>query len=215
MFDLDDTLYLEADFVHSGFRAVDAWSTARYGIDGFFEQAWALFEAGARGNIFDQALAALAIDHGPDLIQEMVTVYREHEPAITCQPDAQRILAHAGRYRGFAIITDGYHLTQQRKIDALGVDRFCAPVIKTDVWGRDYWKPHARSFEAIQAHYGLAPQAFTYIGDNPKKDFVSPKALGWHTVRIRRPGALHAALEVASDLEAAAMIQSLDELDRY
>jgi putative hydrolase of the HAD superfamily len=212
VFDLDDTLYLEADFVRSGFFAVDQWSQTTHGIEGFFEQAWALFEAGARGNIFDLALDALGVDH--ELVQDMVTVYREHRPTIACQPDAERILADVDRYRGFAIVTDGYALTQKRKVDALGVARFCAPVIRTDVWGRDYWKPHPRSFETIQAHYDAPPEAFTYIGDNPKKDFVSPKALGWHSVRIRRAGALHAELEVAPDLEAAETIESLDELAR-
>ena len=213
VFDLDDTLYLEADFVHSGFRAVDVWCVAERGIQGFFDQAWAQFEAGARGNIFDLALEALGVDDAPTLVPEMVTVYREHRPTIACLPDAMRILERSVRYRGYAIITDGYHMSQLRKVEALGVARFCAPVIRTDVWGRDFWKPHARSYETVQAHFGLPPEAFTYIGDNPKKDFISPKALGWHTVRIRRAGALHAELDVAPDLEAAETIENLDELE--
>jgi putative hydrolase of the HAD superfamily len=214
VFDLDDTLYLEADFARSGFFAVDRWCAAEQGIEGFFEQAWALFQEAPRGNIFDLALDALGVDHEPDLIQAMVAVYREHRPDITCFPDAERILAEGDRYRGFAIVTDGYAITQKQKVDALGVARFCEPVIRTDVWGRDYWKPHPRSFETIQAHYDAPPEAFTYIGDNPKKDFISPKAMGWHTVRIRRAGALHADLDVAPDLEAAETIESLDELER-
>jgi putative hydrolase of the HAD superfamily len=212
VFDLDDTLYLEADFVLSGFRAVDVWCAAEHGIQGFFDKAWAQFESGARGKIFDLALAGLGVDDGQTLVPDMVKVYREHRPTIACRPDALRMLEQAGSYRGFAMITDGYHLTQLRKVEALGVARYCTPVIRTDVWGRDFWKPHARSYETVQAHYGLPPEAFTYIGDNPKKDFVSPKALGWHTVRIRREGGLHADLDAAPELEAMETIESLDQL---
>jgi len=55
VFDLDDTLYLERDYVRSGFRAVDAWLASR-GILGFFGEAWANFENGLRGKAFDRAL---------------------------------------------------------------------------------------------------------------------------------------------------------------
>ena len=54
VFDLDDTLYLERDYVRSGFRAVDAWLASR-GILGFFGEAWANFENGLRGKAFDRA----------------------------------------------------------------------------------------------------------------------------------------------------------------
>ena len=73
----------------------------------------------------------------------------------------------------------------------------------------------------LHAEHGVrAMDVFQYItaafsgqGDNPKKDFISPKALGWHTVRIRRAGALHAELDVAPDLEAAETNENLDELE--
>ena len=30
-----------------------------------------------------------------------------------------------------------------------------------------------------------------FLADNPAKDFQAPDALGWRTLRIRRPGGLH------------------------
>jgi len=51
--DIDDTLYLERDYVRSGFCAVGRWLAEHQNVEDFFERAWALFEAGARGNIFD------------------------------------------------------------------------------------------------------------------------------------------------------------------
>src|SRR3546814_3160678 len=59
------------------------------------------------------------------------------------------------------------------------------------------------------AEYGLPPSAFTYVGDNPAKDFTAPSAMGWRTVQITRPGGVHNAVGPGvPDL----VISSLDEL---
>ena len=213
VFDLDDTLYMERDFARSGYRAVGDWTRAKLGLEGFGDHVWRLFLEKPRPNLFDLALEAADIEPKPELIRQMVEVYRDHRPKIALLPDAERILAKRANYRGFALLTDGYHSTQQRKIDALELAAICQPVVPTDQWGRDYWKPHARGFEAIQAHYGLPGHAFTYVGDNPVKDFIAPKALGWHTVRLRREGGLHALRDAPSpEAEALVSITSLDAL---
>ena len=181
VFDMDDTLYLELDIVRSGFRAVDDWLGAERRVGGFFTTAWHLFEGGQRLRVFDDALAALGVAAEPGLVGELVEVYRGHRPMIQLAPDAVRALErHAGRDR-LALLTDGYLATQERKIEALGLRSCCDPVIITDRWGRDYWKPHPRGFMAIQSRFDPEAADFVYIGDNPGKDFLAPKALGWKT----------------------------------
>ena len=214
VFDLDDTLYMERDFSRSGYRAVGEWALDRLGIDGFGDRVWRLFLEKPRPDLFDLALKEAGIEPTPDLVRRMVEVYRDHRPDIELLPDAARLLARRADYAGFALLTDGYHRAQRRKIEALALDAICRPAIPTDQWGRNYWKPHARGFEAIQAHYALPGHAFTYVGDNPMKDFIAPKALGWHTVRVRREGALHAGTPAPSaEAEAAISITSLDQLE--
>ena len=61
-----------------------------------------------------------------------------------------------------------------------------------------------------EARTGLTGDQFTYIADNPTKDFGGPKARGWRTIRIRRPASLHAGLASGEDVDAE--ITSLDEL---
>jgi putative hydrolase of the HAD superfamily len=214
VFDMDDTLYLERDFVLSGYRAVDDWVAAELRVHGFFASAWRLFEGGQRERVFDDALAGLGVAAEPRLIGELVAVYRNHWPMIRLAPDAARALErHAMRDR-LALLTDGYLVTQERKIEALGLRSCCDPVIATDQWGRDYWKPHPRGFMAVQSRFDGEPADFVYIGDNPSKDFLTPKALGWTTIRIRRAGGLHAGQVAPPDHDADLTITTLDELDR-
>jgi putative hydrolase of the HAD superfamily len=211
VFDLDDTLYLERDYVASGLRAVAAWMRGRGMGDGLEEAMFALFESGTRGRIFDEALARCGYDAPAALIAAMLTVYRQHRPQIRMQADAEEYLRHPPERTGFAIITDGFLDAQRRKLRALAVHRRgIGLAVCTDRWGRAAWKPHPTAFRHVQAHYGLPAASFTYVADNPAKDFVAPRQLGWRTVRIARPDRLHKA--VVSKMEADRVIGSFASL---
>lgn len=214
VFDLDDTLYLERDFVASGYAAVGAWIAERHGIDDFAERAASVFEAGERGRVFDAVLSGLGFDDHAALVAELVAVYRGHRPTISLAPDAAAWLDRQRPGCGVALLTDGAPRTQATKLTALGLDRRgLDPIVRTGEWGRSYWKPHPRGFEQIQLHHDLPAAKFVYVADNCAKDFIAPRALGWRTVQIRRPGAIHAASAARAELLADAVITSLDELD--
>src|SRR5687767_769940 len=89
VFDLDDTLYPECDYVRSGFAAVDRWLREHRGVTGFSEIANAHFRGGRRGNIFDLSLEELGLPRDPALVSRLVTVYREHKPSIRLHEDAE------------------------------------------------------------------------------------------------------------------------------
>lgn len=212
--DLDDTLYLERDFAFSGFAHVAAHLRDSRGISGFAEAARRAFDNGDRARVFDTALTRLG--HAPDraLIAELVALYRAHPPQIALAPDAARLLERVPGDCALALLTDGFLETQRNKVAALGLDRRgLTPIVYTDAWGRDYWKPHRKGFELIAAELGLPPSALTYVADNPAKDFVAPRALGWATVQIRRSQGVHGTNPIAPGGHPDRLIASLDELD--
>lgn len=212
-FDLDDTLYLERNFVRSGFAAVGAWLATQRGARGFEACAWRMFEAGRRGDIFDQVLPRLGVAPERALIRRLIRVYREHQPTIRLEPAAADLLARLNGRCLLAILTDGFHETQRRKIAALGLDSRCRPIVCTDRWGREHWKPSPKGFLHLQEVLAAAPERCIYIGDNPAKDFGAPKALGWRTLRLRHPQGEHAGVTAASPLdEADATVTSLDQV---
>src|SRR4030095_8041426 len=89
VFDLDDTLFPEWQYVLSGFRAVDVWLKEAHDLIGFYDRANALFNAGARGNIFDLALSTLGCSGDKALIRTLVKIYREHSPILSLYEDAR------------------------------------------------------------------------------------------------------------------------------
>jgi len=68
-FDMDDTLYPEAKFVESGFRAVDEYASKKYEIKDFHNQALSLFKSGVRTNIFDRILLKLKVKNHTEIVK--------------------------------------------------------------------------------------------------------------------------------------------------
>lgn len=186
VFDLDDTLYLEVDYVRSAFAAVDSFVETTYGTTGLGAACQRLFDSGHRGNVFDLALREVNIPL-PVAVEQLIDVYRSHAPAIQFEPDAVACLDALRGQLPMGLITDGYRQAQHQKVRALDVTRWIGRVTVTDDWGRPYWKPHPRAFEEIASAMNVAANECVYIGDNPSKDFIAPRQLGWKTVRIRRP----------------------------
>lgn len=215
VFDLDDTLYLERDYVASGFRRVAGLIAQRAG--GTVEDWVTRIQAsstGPRGMTFDRLLAAHPRLTRHFDLAELVASYREHEPSIRPLPGMVELLAGLeAEGASLGIITDGPPQSQTRKLRALDLGRWIDTAILTGLWDRSDWKPSPRAFEHLARLWGLAPGALTYVGDNPVKDFFAPRRLGWSTVRLRLSGQLHAHAEGPSaDHSAHREARSVAEL---
>jgi glycosyltransferase involved in cell wall biosynthesis/FMN phosphatase YigB (HAD superfamily) len=209
--DIDDTLYLERDYVRSGFDAVGAWARDELGVDDLGERAWAAFEAGVRRTIFDDALAGCGVEVTNGVVPRMVEIYRAHSPTIDMLPDARAWLDALAPHVTLAVVTDGPLASQQAKAEALMITRWADLVVFTESLGPGRGKPHPAAFEQLERELGLSGDRCAYVADNPAKDFVAPHRLGWRTVRVRRPGGLHAEVPSGDDVDAE--ITSLADLD--
>jgi putative hydrolase of the HAD superfamily len=199
-FDLDDTLYMERDYVSSGFSAVDEWCSQHLGLEGIQEQAQALFDQGRRDDIFDAALDCLGVGRDTGTVAAMVRIYREHAPHIKLLPDAVECLARLQDRVYLGLLTDGNSVSQWAKIDALGLRRRFDTTVVTGDWGIDFYKPHVKGYRCLESQLVQCSSRFVYVADNPTKDFFAPHTLGWNTIRVRRPGGLHEHQECLAEL---------------
>lgn len=193
-FDLDDTLYLERDFVKSGFVAVGQYLHNSGIIEGeiFSRTAWRLFENGVRGTIINQTLEILGNYYTSELIQRLVAIYREHQPDIRPFANSKRLLEDLiKRDKITALITDGSLQTQKNKLCALGLSDLFQQVIFTEALGQDGAKPSPRGFLEVSRQQRVENRKCVYIADNPLKDFLGPNLLGWRTIRLREMGGIY------------------------
>ena len=170
-------------------------------LRGFFERAWEQFEAGRRGDVFDVVLREGGIEPTPEVVLRMLECYRSHVPSITPLRDATDLVVQLREHVLLAAVTDGPLESQRAKADALDVEAWATLVVFTAELGPGFGKPHPRSFELVEQVLGTHGQENLYLADNPAKDFVAPRALGWRTVRVRRPESLHAAVACGDDVD--------------
>ncbi|MBE9015935.1 HAD family hydrolase [Chroococcidiopsis sp. CCALA 051] len=212
VFDLDDTLFPEHEFVCSGFQAVSSWLEAKYAVTGFFEVAWHLFKIGQRNNIFNLTLEQLKLEYEIGLIQELVHLYRQHKPIIFLYEDARWAIDYFNEDFQLGIITDGYLTTQRNKVTALGIESIFEAIVYSDLYGRENWKPSPLPYQKIMRSLGCIGEECMYIGDNPQKDFVTAKKLGWIAVQICRMDGEYAKILPKENYDADFQISSLFNL---
>ena len=215
VFDLDDTLFLERDYVRSGFAAVGQWVRENFGVRNFANVAWSLFERGHRGSIFDISAKVVDLPQTPDVIHAMVAIYRSHLPQISLLPDAAKCLARFRDIALLALITDGPLDSQRQKVRVLQLEPMFELIVFTGAWGSGFSKPHARAFELVQSRLRPADGCYIYVADNPSKDFIAPTALGWNTVRVRRQHGLHAMRDARRHEAATLEMPDLQRLYHF
>lgn len=214
IFDLDDTLYHERDYVLSGFRAVAAWVAQRLGWEAAasYAQLAQLYASGVRGDTFNRWLAAHQISD-PDMLTELVRVYREHEPELKPYPEVPSVLQQLRQRYKLGLVSDGYLAVQQRKMAALGLAACFDALIFSDQFGREAWKPSPLPFQQVLAALATPAAAAVYIGDNPRKDFLGARKAGMVSIRIVRKGGEYTHLIPTSPQhEPDATIHNLREL---
>jgi putative hydrolase of the HAD superfamily len=188
IFDLDDTLILEDNYIRSGYHALEAVLRKKYGLTepDIAGQLYALYEENSR-NVFNRFLDSRGISYTREDIMALVEAYRNHLPDIALEEDAAQLLEalhekniHTG------IITDGYLSTQKNKVQVLGLDKAVDKIIYTEELGREYWKPHIKAFSLMKEYFQADYADMVYVGDNPEKDFRVKTQAPLTTIRIIR-----------------------------
>ena len=210
VFDLDDTLYPEITFVQSGFHAVSTFLEKTYGLpkEDIYELCLQVLEEKGRGSIFDTVLEQYGLK-SKALIQKCLSEYRKHKPTLTLYEDAERFL-NSFKDLPLYIVTDGNLVVQHNKIEALSLQKYMKKIFLTRRFGTSYEKPSPYCFQKIQVSEQVSPYEVVYVGDNPNKDFVGIKPLGFRTIRLLRGG--FQDVRLGSEYEAELEIKSFEEL---
>ncbi len=173
VFDLDDTLYNELDYLRSAYKSIaqhldqDNWKL-------LYSKMFSLYRS--KINVFEFLSSSYEIE-----LRMLIAMYRDHQPDIQLFDGVIEILQDIQTRNGkIGIITDGRASTQRAKIQSLGILNYIDEIIISEELGSE--KPSFANFKAIEN--SLTGTVFYYIADNLKKDFIAPNALGWKTVGL-------------------------------
>ncbi|NPV82273.1 MAG: HAD hydrolase-like protein [Candidatus Aminicenantes bacterium] len=188
IFDLDDTLYPEIEYVRSGFKEVSKKIASRTGIGQkkVYSNLLREFQQDKK-SVFDRLLRGLNI-YSPELLAELINIYRYHKPRIKPYNDVKKTLNILRRRYFLGIVTDGECFRQLTKIEALKLAGYFHKIICTGEGPKDYQKPSPKPFLDMINYFKVKPSEAAYIADNVKKDFYGPNKLGLLSIRIKRNG---------------------------
>lgn len=181
IFDLDDTLYKEVDFLKSAYREIADLAEKEYGCQDVYDKMITWWKAGE--NVFEHLISAYRLDFSTN---ELLEIYRKHFPQICLDEETRNVMIQLRKTCKMGIVSDGRSLTQRNKINALGLTEYFdwPDIYISDEVGHLKTAPY--SFEKIMERYPDCE--YMYVGDNPAKDFLVPNRLGWITVCLLDTG---------------------------
>ena len=183
VFDLDDTLYKEIDFLRSAYREIADHIQEQYGVENQFDRMTGWYEEGK--DVFQQVIDYCHLPVKKDIFIKM---YKEHRPDIKLDEETNTVLERLTQRSDctLGIITDGRVLSQMNKIRALGLLQYMEEdnILISEAHGHQ--KPDAYAFRMIEHLHGNCD--YLYVGDNPNKDFLAPNQLGWRTFCLKDNG---------------------------
>ena len=183
VFDLDDTLCNEADFLRSAFREIAESLTETRGAEAENLFGEMLEMRSREENVFENLSTRFGVP-----VRNLLAQYRTHFPVGMKLSEGARSTLETLKRQGvvLGLITDGRSLTQRNKIRALGLGEFFSDenIVISEEFGSE--KPSLRNYEFFMKKYPDAD--FYYVGDNPKKDFIAPNVLGWETICLLDSG---------------------------
>lgn len=182
LFDLDDTLYKEIDFLYSAYQDISTEIEQRFGIDQVYEQMIRDYQE--HQDVFQHVIDRI----GGKLDKTyLLNKYRSHIPHIHLDQTTLSCLSVLkDKHIPMGLITDGRSITQRNKILALGLNNWIKEpdIIISEEFGSE--KPAERNYRYFEKRYPDC--CFWYVGDNLQKDFLAPNRLGWETVCLLDDG---------------------------
>lgn len=210
VFDMDDTLYDEFEFVKSGFKAVSAFLEEQFGIEQIesYKWMWNRLQKQGRGAIFDDLLSKYGL-FKKTVAKKCVSIYRLHKPNIQLPFETIEVLEQLENFPLY-LVTDGNKIVQSNKVQALELDKYMEKCFITYRHGIKHSKPSPHCIQLIAKREKVKPENIVYIGDNPAKDFVGIKPLGFRTIRIMT--GQHVNKQLPKEFEAEIRIEKISEL---
>ena len=216
IFDLDDTLISEKEYIKSGYRVIAKKIKNDYELsidaDKIFNDLITLMEENSK-QVFNRLLQQYKLKFDNECINELINCYRNHKPRIEFYNDVEPLLNYLKNKKiKIGIISDGYMVTQENKLDVLNAYNIFDKIILTDELGRDYWKPNPKAFELMKEYFNIRYDEMIYIGDNPQKDFYIKKYYPIKTVRIIRNNSVYINEKYINDAREDLRIGNLKDL---
>lgn len=177
IFDLDDTLVYEIEFLKSAFKEIAERLEPERDLE-LYEEMFSFYEK--KVNVF----AVLHQKYPNYSKEDLLNIYRNHYPTLKLNDGAREVLNFCtdNGYK-IGLISDGRSITQRKKLKSLEIEHVFEKIVISEEFGST--KPNSENYKVFVIDNELE---YYYIADNPQKDFIAPNKLGWTTICLLDKG---------------------------
>ncbi len=185
IFDLDDTLYNEIDYLKSAYKeiatAITKNSSGAFNKASVYNDLWFFYTQ--KKDAFKEIIVKYNLKN--IVKDDLLKLYRNHYPSINLSAENENLLKQlkASGYK-LGLITDGRSIQQRNKIKALNIEKYFEYILISEEFGTE--KPNVANFNYFVDLLG--DSSFFYVADNVSKDFIAPNKLGWKTICLMDNG---------------------------
>ncbi|HLF51194.1 HAD-IA family hydrolase [Flavobacterium sp.] len=180
IFDLDDTLYKEIDYLKSAYneiaKRIAETSSDPIIAESIYSDLYGFYSQ--KKDAFSEVIQKYALN---DISKEdLLEIYRNHYPSSIKLAIHDEIILKQLKAKGYklGLITDGRSIQQRNKIKALNIEKYFEYILISEEFGTE--KPNPENFRRFVDLFGES--TFFYVADNTSKDFIAPKKMGWKTI---------------------------------
>ncbi len=180
IFDLDDTLYKEVEYLKSAFKKIAENLAIETGRD-IYNEMMKLYTEDK--DVFEEIIDNYDIQSASK--KDLIEYYRNHIPDINLLPHSKKKLAEIkDKAYALGVLTDGRSKTQRNKLKSLEILHLFDEILISEEFGSQ--KPAKENYLYFVKKY--PGKKFIYIADNISKDFVSANKLKWLTICLKDDG---------------------------
>lgn len=199
VFDLDDVLYSQKDYVRSGLRQIAADLSK---VHNCYNRMCAALE---KGQLPVETILKEEGMQTPEKVRECLDILVEHSPDIRLYPGVPELFRELRRKKKYiAVITDGKPVMQNQKIDALKLRPLVDEILITDELAGNadahvFRKPNDLAYLIMRRRLGVALRNMAYVGIDPERNFAAPQKLGMRCYMYVNKDSLYAKVGETED----------------
>lgn len=182
IFDLDDTLYYEIDYLKSAYKEISKLLCKEVSVDYYviYKEMLEFYDEGL--DVFKSVIKKYCSSFKKE---DLLNIYRIHKPNLKLPQDRIDVLNKLKtEHVNMGLLTDGRGHQQRNKIHALQLNNWFSEIIISEEFGSE--KPNVKNYKYFEDVFGKGH--FFYVGDNLNKDFVTPNSMGWTTICMKDRG---------------------------
>ena len=217
IFDLDDTLYPESDYVVSGFNKVAKAMNCKYHTTIYGSELYDLFLQD-NANVYNRVLDKHHIIYTAQDITYFINVYRTNKPVkkeLNLYDGVRHVLEDLHKDYKLGIITDGRVDGQKAKVYSLDIEKYFDKIIYSDRFGIEHIKPDVLPFKMMKEALSIEYSEMIYIGDNRAKDFAVSSKIDIKTIEVLNLYKIHNNAEYLDSVKPTYILEEIDELSNF